>query len=82
MKTSSSIFRAPTWRWKTPTAAAERTRSADGVRTASKMSRQLSTSSLASMRASGGARVMVRVEEVEEEIMTAVRCVFIRTGTT
>ena len=43
--------------------------SAAGVRTASEKSRQLSASSLASSRASGGARVRARVEE---EIMTAV----------
>ena len=40
-----------------------------GVRTVSVRSRQLSTSSPASSRASGGARVRARVEE---EIMTAV----------
>ena len=53
--------------------AAERTRSAAGARTASKMSRKLSASSPVSTRASGGARVLVRGEEVEEDIMTAVR---------
>ena len=52
-------------------------RSAAGVRTASEKSRQLSASSPASSRASGGARVRARVEE---EIMTAVKCVFIGTG--
>ena len=57
--------------------AAERTMSAAGVRTASEKSRQLSASSPASSRASGGARVRVRVEE---EIMTAVRRAFIGTG--
>ena len=41
-------------------AAAERTRSAAGVRMASKKSRQLSASSPASTRASGGARVCAR----------------------
>ena len=41
-------------------------------------SRQLSASSLASPRASGGARVCARVEE---EIMTGVRRVFIGIGT-
>ena len=51
--------------------------SAAGVRTASEKSRQPSASSPASSRASGGARVRARVEE---EIMTAVRRVFIRTG--
>ena len=51
--------------------------SAVGVKTASMRSRQLSASSPASSRASGGARVRARVEE---EIMTAVRRVFIGTG--
>jgi len=51
--------------------------SAAGMKTASERSRQLSASSPASSRASGGARVRARVEE---EIMTAVRCVFIGTG--
>ena len=77
MRPSSSIFRALTWRRRTPTATAERTMSAAGVRTASEKSRQLSASSPASSRASGGARVRARVEE---EIMTAVKCVFIGTG--
>src|SRR3954462_2691874 len=57
---SSSIHRALTWRRRTPTAAAERTMSAAGVRTASEMLRQLSASSPASSRASGGARVLTR----------------------
>ena len=74
---SSSVLHALTWQRKTPTATTERTMSAAGARTASKKSRQLSASSPASSRASGGARVRVRVEE---EIMTAVRCVFIGTG--
>ena len=52
--------------------------SAAGVKTASERSRQLRASSPASSRASGGARVRARVEE---EIMTAMRCVFIGTGT-
>ena len=47
------------------------------VKTASKKSRQLSASSPASSRASGGARVRARVEE---EIMTVVRPIFIGTG--
>ena len=51
--------------------------SAVGVKTASKRLRQLSASSPASSRASGGARVRARVEE---EIMTAVKCVFIGIG--
>ena len=59
--------------------AAEKTMSAAGVKTTSERSRQLSASSLASSRASGGARVRARVEE---EIMTVVRRVFIGTGTT
>ena len=48
-----------------------------GMKTASERSRQLSASSPALSRASGGARVRARVEE---EIMTAVKCVFIGTG--
>ena len=72
------IFRALTWRRRTPTTTAEKTMSAAGVRTASVWSRQLSASSPASSSASGGARVCVRVEE---EIMTGVRRVFIGTGT-
>ena len=51
--------------------------SAVGVKTASERLRQLSASSPASSRASGGARVRARVEE---EIMTVVRHVFIGTG--
>ena len=51
--------------------------SAVGVKTVSERLRQRSASSPASSRASGGARVRARVEE---EIMTAVRCVFIGTG--
>ena len=73
---SSSISRALTWRRKTPTAMAEKTRSVVGMRTASRRSRQRSASLPASSRASGGARVRARVEE---EIMTAVRRVFIGT---
>ena len=57
---------------------AEKTMSAAGVRTTSVRSRQLSASSPASSRASGGARVCARVEE---RIMTMVRRVFIGTGT-
>ena len=48
-----------------------------GRRAASERSRQLSASSPASSRVSGGARVRARVEE---EIMTIVKCVFIGTG--
>ena len=77
MRPSSSIVRALTWRRRTPTATAERTMSAVGVKTASERLRQRSASSPASSRASGGARVRARVEE---EIMTAVRRVFIGTG--
>ena len=77
MRPSSSIFRDLTWRWRTPTATAERTISAVGVKTASERLQQRSASSPASSRASGGARVRARVEE---EIMTAVKCVFIGTG--
>ena len=60
-------------------ATAERTMSGVGVKTASERSRQRSASSSASSRASGGARVRARVEE---EIMTAVKCVFIGTWAT
>ena len=69
MRPSSSIFRALTWRRRTPTATAEKMMSAAGVRTASVGLRQLSASSPASSRASGIARVCARVEE---EIITAV----------
>ena len=57
---SSSIHRALTWQQRTPTAEAERMMSAAGLRTASEKSRQLSASSPASSRASGGARVLTR----------------------
>ena len=77
MRPSSSIFCALTWRRRTPTATPERTMSAISVKTVSERLRQRSASSPASSRASGGARVRARVEE---EIMTAVRCVFIGTG--
>ena len=77
MRPSSSIFRALTWRRRTPTATAERTMSAVGVKTASKRLWQRSASSPASSRASGSARVRARVEE---EIMTVVRRIFIGTG--
>ena len=50
--------------------------SAVGVKTVSERLRQRSASSPASSRASGGARVHARVEE---EIMTAVKYVFIGT---
>ena len=60
MRPSSSIFRALTWRGRTPTETAEKTMSAAGVRTASVRSRQLSASSPASLRASGGTRVCAR----------------------
>ena len=55
----------------------EKTMSAAGVKMVSERLRQLSASSPASSRASGGARVRARVEE---EIMTAVKCIFIGTG--
>ena len=71
------IFRALTWRRRTPTATAEKTMSAADVKTASERLRQRSASSPASSRASGGARVRARVEE---RIMTMVRRVFIGTG--
>ena len=57
---SSSIHRALTWQRRTPMVAAERMITAVGVRTASVKSRQLSASSPASSRASGGARVLTR----------------------
>ena len=58
---SSSTHGALTWRQRTPMAAAERTMSAAGVRMAPEKSRQLSASSPASSRASGGARVLMRL---------------------
>ena len=58
-------------------AAAEKTMSAAGVKMALVRSRQLSASSPASSRASGGARVRA---SVKEEIMIVVRRVFIGTG--
>ena len=64
---SSSILRALTWRRKTPTAMAERTMSAVGVRTALERLRQRSASSPASSSASGGARVHARVEEGDND---------------
>ena len=78
MRPSSSIFRALTWRRRTPTAMVEKTMSAVGVKTASERLRQRSASLPASSRASGGARVCAGVEE---RIMTMVRRVFIGTGT-
>ena len=79
MRPSSSIFRALTSRRRTPTATAERTMFAVGVKTASERLRQRSASSPASSRASGGARVRARVKE---EIMTVVWRVFMATGAT
>ena len=73
---SSSILRALTWRRKTPTATAERTMSAVGVRTALERLRQRSASSLASSSASGGARVRARVEEGDTDCG---KCEFIGT---
>ena len=68
---SSSIHHALTWRRRTPTAAAEKMVSAAGVRTASVKSRQLSASSPALSRASGGARVLTEVERWEKDFFTA-----------
>ena len=51
--------------------------SAVGVKTVSERLRQRSALSPSSSRASSGARVHARVEE---EIMTAMKCVFIGTG--
>ena len=68
---SSSILCALTWRWRTPMATAEKTMSATGVRTASVRSRQLSASSPASSRASGGARVLTEVERWKKDFFTA-----------
>ena len=65
MRPSSSIFRALTWRRRTPTATAEKTMSAASVRIVSVRSRQLSALSPVSSRASDGARVC-RGGEVEE----------------
>ena len=67
MMPSSSVLRALTWRWKTPTATAERTMSAVGVKTVSERLRQRSASSPASSRASGGTRVRARVEEGDND---------------
>jgi len=69
MRPSNSLVRALTWRRRRPTATAERTMSAVGVKTASERLRQRSASSPVSSRASGGARVRAKVEE---EIVTAV----------
>ena len=77
MRPSSSIFRALTWRRRTPTATAERTMSAVGVKTASERLRQRSASSPASSRASGGARVRARVEEGDND---RGKCEFIGSG--
>ena len=60
---AEQIDRALTWRRRTPTATAEKTMSAAGVKTESVRSGQLSASSPASSRASGGARFCARVEE-------------------
>ena len=68
---SGSIHRALTWRRRTPTATAERTMSAAGVRTASEKSRQLSASSPVSSRASGGARVLTEVERWKKDFFSA-----------
>ena len=73
---SSSIFRALTWRRRTPTAAAEKTMFAAGVKTASTRSRQRSASSPASSRASGGARVGRGGEVVEETFDRDGTCIY------
>ena len=78
---SSSISRALNWQRETATAAAEKMRSAAGVRKASEKSWQLSASSLASSSASGGARVFERWRG-GRKILTAMGCAFIRKGTT
>ena len=77
MRPSSLMFRALTWRRRTPRATAERTMSAVGVKTASERLRQRSASSPASSRASGGARVHARVEEGDTD---RGKCEFIGTG--
>ena len=77
MRPSSSLVRALTWRRRRPTATAERTMSAIGVKTASERLRQRSASSPASSRASGGARVRARVEEGDND---RGKCEFIGTG--
>ena len=68
---SSSAHHALTLRRRTPTATAERTMSAAGVRTAPEKLRQLSASSPASSRASGGARVLTEVERWKKDFFTA-----------
>ena len=77
MRPSSSIFRALTWRRRTPTATAERMMSAVGMKTASERLRQRSASSPASSSASGGARVLARVEEGDND---RGKCEFIGSG--
>ena len=77
MRPSSSLFRALTWRRRTPTATAERTMSAVGVKTASERLRQRSASSPMSSRASDGARVRARVEEGDNDCG---KCDFIGSG--
>ena len=52
-------------------ATTEKTMSAAGVKTASERSRQLSASSSASSRASGGARVLTEVERWKKDFFTA-----------
>ena len=77
MRPSSSIFCALTWRRRTPTATAERTMSAVGMKTVSERLRQRSASSPTSSRASGGARVRARVEEEDND---RGKCEFIGSG--
>ena len=79
MRPSSSILRALTWRRRTPTAAAEMTMFAAGVKTASERSRQLSASSPALSRASGGAGLSTWRGRIS--VLTAIGWVFIGKGT-
>ena len=72
----SSIHRALTWRQRTPTAAAERTMSAAGVRTALEKSRQLSASLPTSSRASDGARVFARRRSGRRDNDWGVSCIY------
>ena len=58
-------------------AAAERMMSAAGMRTASEKSRQLSASSPALSRVSGGTRVLTEVERWKKDFFTAGGQVFI-----
>ena len=77
MMPSSSVLRALTWRWRTPTATVERTMSTVGVKMTSERLWQRSASSPVSSRASGGARVRARVEEGDND---RGKCEFIGSG--